>query len=225
MKIVIKKGFTLAEVLIVLSIIGIIAAMTIPALMSNYNKKIVTTRLKENYSLVSQALMMAQVQNGDPQNWDYIYSTSPDETEIFVKGFVEKYIVPHIKKVGTRKYTTLPEAGYNVYYNSLGNTNTNLSTRSKVYYIVELGNGSTLFFAREASGFVIVYVDINGKQKPNIWGRDAFMMRINTRTGRLEFLTKVTREDNVRGCPYGLVCGALILQDNWEIKDDYPIKL
>ncbi len=38
-----KNGFTLAEVLITLGIIGIVAAMTMPALIANYQKKVLVT--------------------------------------------------------------------------------------------------------------------------------------------------------------------------------------
>ena len=34
-----KKGFTLAEVLITLGIIGVVAALTLPSLITNYRKK------------------------------------------------------------------------------------------------------------------------------------------------------------------------------------------
>ena len=40
-----KKAFTLAEVLITLAIIGIVAAITIPTLVKNYKKKVITVRL------------------------------------------------------------------------------------------------------------------------------------------------------------------------------------
>ncbi len=39
------QAFTLAEVLITLGIIGIVAAMTIPNIINGYNKKVVETRL------------------------------------------------------------------------------------------------------------------------------------------------------------------------------------
>ncbi len=62
-----KKAFTLAEVLITLGIIGVVAAMTLPALISLYQKKIVETRLEHTYSLISQALKMAEADYGDSQ--------------------------------------------------------------------------------------------------------------------------------------------------------------
>ena len=51
-----KKGFTLAEVLITLGIIGVVAALTMPTLMSNYRKHQTVTQLKKAYSEISQAI-------------------------------------------------------------------------------------------------------------------------------------------------------------------------
>ena len=45
-----KKGFTLAEVLITLGIIGIVAAMTMPALIANHQKQVAATAVKKMYS-------------------------------------------------------------------------------------------------------------------------------------------------------------------------------
>ena len=48
-----KQGFTLAEVLITLEIIGIIAAMTIPKLVSYYEKKVTLSKLKKVYTVLN----------------------------------------------------------------------------------------------------------------------------------------------------------------------------
>lgn len=45
-----KKGFTLAEVLITLGVIGIVAALTIPSLISNHNKSVTAARLSKAYN-------------------------------------------------------------------------------------------------------------------------------------------------------------------------------
>ena len=55
-----KAGFTLAEVLITLGIIGVVAAMTIPNLISYYQKHVISTRLKEDYSIFTQVMRRAQ---------------------------------------------------------------------------------------------------------------------------------------------------------------------
>ncbi len=55
-----KKGFTLAEVLITLGIIGIVAAMTIPTLISKIQKQQIEAQLKENYSVIAQAMKLSE---------------------------------------------------------------------------------------------------------------------------------------------------------------------
>ena len=53
------RGFTLAEVLITLGIIGVVAALTLPALIQKNNNKVVETRLMKFYSAINQAVKMA----------------------------------------------------------------------------------------------------------------------------------------------------------------------
>lgn len=50
-----KKGFTLAEVLITLGIIGIVSAFTMPVLIQNYKKNVLKQQFKKSYSLMQQA--------------------------------------------------------------------------------------------------------------------------------------------------------------------------
>lgn len=50
-----KNAFTLAEVLITLGIIGVVAAMTIPTLMMNYQKQVWESKLKKVYSVATNA--------------------------------------------------------------------------------------------------------------------------------------------------------------------------
>ncbi len=63
-----KKGFTLAEVLITLSIIGVVAALTIPALTQNTNRSRAVTSVKKAASVLNQALTMSIAQDGIAPN-------------------------------------------------------------------------------------------------------------------------------------------------------------
>lgn len=58
-------AFTLAEVLITIGIIGIVATITIPTLMTKYAKKRTETQLKAFYSKINQTLKMSAAENGD----------------------------------------------------------------------------------------------------------------------------------------------------------------
>ena len=69
MKLLNKTGFTLAEILITIGIIGVVAALTIPVLMQNSNSKKFTTQFKKSLSTLNQAAIGAQAQ------YDMDYST------------------------------------------------------------------------------------------------------------------------------------------------------
>ena len=65
------KSFTLAEVLITLGIIGIVAAMTLPIVIGNYKKQVVSSRLKKFYSIMNQAILMSENDNESIEYWDF----------------------------------------------------------------------------------------------------------------------------------------------------------
>lgn len=54
----IKYGFTLAEVLITLGIIGVVAAMTMPSLIASHKEKETVSKLKKVYSTLSNAFYL-----------------------------------------------------------------------------------------------------------------------------------------------------------------------
>lgn len=62
-----KFGFTLAEILITLGIIGVVAAMTIPTLIANINGNRYRAQFKKSISTISQAARMNKANYG----WDF----------------------------------------------------------------------------------------------------------------------------------------------------------
>ncbi len=65
-----NSSFTLAEVLITLGIIGVVAAMTLPALIQKQNEKATVVQLKKAYSMLSQAVLAEIAENGTVDNWN-----------------------------------------------------------------------------------------------------------------------------------------------------------
>lgn len=95
-----NSAFTLAEVLITLGIIGIVAAVTMPTLITNHREKVTVTRLTQTYSLLSQALeKMIQDESQTIQYWG---STSAERITKFEKLLPEYVDVikkcPKVKK-------------------------------------------------------------------------------------------------------------------------------
>src|SRR5574344_790741 len=66
-----KAAFTLAEVLIVLGIIGVVAAMTLPNLIEKYQKLETVTALKKQYTVLQQVVKRSELDNGSVNDWDY----------------------------------------------------------------------------------------------------------------------------------------------------------
>jgi len=101
-----KLAFTMAEVLITLGIVGVIAAMTLPAIMQKNTNKVVEARLAKFYTSINQALLRAEEIHGDRKYWYQDKNTViKDEDGKVVRGAsdVEKwwdfYIAPHMNTI------------------------------------------------------------------------------------------------------------------------------
>lgn len=82
-----KFGFTLAEVLITLGVIGVVAAMTMPTLIKNYKKHVTISKLKKAFTFINQVYKMSYVNNVDLIN-------NEDDSD---KQYYESYYAPYLK--------------------------------------------------------------------------------------------------------------------------------
>ena len=87
-------GFTLAEVLITLTIIGVIAALTIPTLMKKYEEQQILTGVKAAYSILQNAVKMSIAENGPMSEWGL---NDAWENYNGHKNLSERFIVPYLK--------------------------------------------------------------------------------------------------------------------------------
>ena len=76
------NAFTLAEVLITLGIIGVVAAMTLPALINNHRDKELVTRVRKTYSALNQALELAQAHYATPGDNAALFSSGKSAAEL-----------------------------------------------------------------------------------------------------------------------------------------------
>ena len=108
-------AFTLAEVLITLGIIGVVAALTLPSLIQNYHEKQRVTQLKKAYSVMQNAFLMAQEEYGDVTDWgltitntgekdddgnDILDNSGTENVMNILMKYVEKSKIPQNSYIG-----------------------------------------------------------------------------------------------------------------------------
>ena len=81
-----KMGFTLAEVLITLGIIGVVAAMTIPTISHNIQHAVFKNQFKKFYSTFYQAILAANTRHGAPLKCYYWFTGKYPCTAVCVEA-------------------------------------------------------------------------------------------------------------------------------------------
>ena len=232
-----KAAFTLAEVLITLGIIGVVAAMTMPTLIKNYQQHETVNRLKETYSIISQAVRMSETENGLLESWEIPNTSWDANTYPYGKTFFEQYLKPYIKIAKECKFLS-NECWADKYIRTNGVVDESyFSASNNQTYGMVLANGSVIGFYPRGS-FCEIYIDLNGKKGPNKFGKDTFIIIIAKTSrndtygnfnksgvymygqGKDSLLTAGNKSCSKNG--NGDYCGALIMHDGWKISKEYP---
>ena len=196
-------AFTLAEVLITLGIIGVVAAMTMPSLVQNYQKKALETGLKKSYSVLSQAVQRMIEEDGEIPSRASVGSTN-DNWMAF-----EKSLSQHLKIV---KYCSNSFNGMSDKCISGDSFGSWFGSTYKSYNKKTLGtagwwfddgmyvlaDGSFLFLDVSVSNDVLLNIDINGSKAPNALGHDVFLFAIDHETGKLRPYGGETKDDTTQ---------------------------
>lgn len=241
-----NKGFTLAEVLITLGIIGVIASLTLMNLLANYKKQSSVQQLKGAYSILSQAIESSKKDHEDIPYWNFSLGT---------EAFVNEYLVPYLKLTNLGAYHAPSTPGYDYFFYYLGNNTYDITNQSVVLhstakaYIYGLPNGMLATIAVYKShtfniGTCVIRVDINGTTKPNMLGKDVFTFSFAENYPKLipgasnryaydKYTSEELLSDSVTGgCNSGSAanwgaapgdaCSVVIMKDGWKISKEYP---
>ena len=180
-----KNGFTLAEVLITLVIIGVVAALTISAVINTYVESSTVSKVKKGLSTLAQAKKLAETQNGTIDSWDYPNETSEEATAKFWS-----FLRPHIsvaKECGSSQDCYKID---NVRYLRGGVYNYNYSSNVRYYKFI-LSDGSVMMLNKSGDGkcnsqshsvpdvCAVIVHDVNGSKSPNTLGKDIFIYLMN----------------------------------------------
>lgn len=228
----VSKGFTLSEVLITLGIIGVVAAMTIPTLMTKINHIKLKSQFKEGYAILSQAVKLA---NDD--GWSLSSAKNDSERYNLSKGFLKYF-----------KGATVCNYGGNNPNLCIGreeDNNGTVSVTNKDYkytnyaknteYIKTAMFDDLQFFLPNNMLIIVdsndwkgtpITIDINGRgSKPNALGHDVFMfvLKESEKSGGYELVPMGTPETYLSKTNYcsktskdprnGLACTYYAVQD------------
>lgn len=227
-------AFTLAEILITLGIIGIVAAITIPLLIQSHKKQEYSAKIKKFYSNMEQAIKLSELDNGSISDWvrnsngnlvDQEGNKDYEANGKVVTEFFMTYLAPYFK------YTTITEGK-----NTIDENGNKSGINPKIY----LADGTTVTLWN--GGCIDIDFDVNGDSRPNTAGRDKFKFGICfTESYRKTYCgssNKVfcataenidnnsTRTDIRNNCiNHPGHCSRLLQYDGWEFKNDYPYRL
>lgn len=172
-----KKAFTMSEVLITLSIIGIVASMTLPTIVQGVQSRELQSRLKTTFSELNQVSQLFYAENEIPfPDWSAKKSVND-----YARKFMSYY--KGSRQISTFTYAqNISKAPYKI-YNMGGIASSTIICDDGGFWKDTSGK---LYFFNNPPNYgengPVFCVDINGMKRPNTWGKDIFVFQF-TRDG------------------------------------------
>ena len=232
-----RCAFTLAEVLITLGIIGVVAAMTMPALIQNYTNSVAEARLKKFYSIMNQAILQSIVDNGEVESWSYFNAEVIDDEGNTVNQAdkndesFQKYLAPYLKI--THKKEAKDHSGKKIFLYFLADGSafsfSEHENRDIVFYpknpekCINKSNG-TYDEIRGICSFAFEFYPINNSPDWKYLYKKGMEPTLYLWDGDEDTLYT----NSIRGCNLGnggTYCTAIIQRHGWKIPKNYPRRI
>ena len=216
-----KKAFTLTELLVALGIVGAIAALSVPSLLTSINNRLLTTQFKSTVGSVQQLIFDQLVANKTKNllETDFI---SPAKLLTNSNFSIAKTCADPAKDCWK---TTKDDQGKQISYRTINGTAG--TPAGSGYSSILLQNGTIISYSMitkkaywaDATDELIgdMCIEVNANDGPNIWGRDYFCFYI-TRKGKITPTDKeYTLKQNITSCKAGNAnnCAAAVIENNW----------
>lgn len=170
-----KTAFTLAEVLITLGVIGVVASLVLPGVVQRHKERATITQLKKTYSVLQNAYRMAQEEYG----YNFVLVDTSTRAAISPKEFLEK-ISPYLDitvNCDETKAFCVPSRRY--HYSFLEKKGTNFWGTNNA---IILKDGTLIQIYSDYYAAIRIRVDVNGPKPPNHHGHDTFFFEMNMHT-------------------------------------------
>lgn len=208
-----KGAFTLAEVLITLGIIGVVAALTLPSLIQKYQDQVLENQLKKMYSTLSQGVQKAMADDGVSNFSDTELSQacmSPDggSSNACIQMVKKYFNVVAVKTTRSEYYVGVVQFSENGKLVFLGRDKSKRRFhphwalgRSDYSDRFMLSDGSEFTFGAEVNqygSYAHIDIDTNGERGPNTEGFDTFGLSVgeNGRVSCSNFYFCEVQENN-----------------------------
>ena len=227
----------MAEVLITLGIIGVVAALTLPTLIANYRNQVYVTQLQKTVSILEQGFKKALADDevddlNDTEMFSYlnkVYDTNcanlsnfDDEKGQGVINYLKKYFnIVDYSSDGHFSAKDLAPGNVMNLNAPVGKLTFADGSQMLINYFRSCGGSNNSFF----------FIDVNAEKAPNVLGKDIYFFYLE-RDGSLspysskkygywknnsekcgEFGKKISKTDNVVGDG----CSARIIENGWKI--------
>lgn len=234
-----KRAFTLAEVLVTLGIIGVVAALTLPSLIQKRTNIEVEGKLKKIYSVMNQAILMSEQNNGPKEDWETCNFGEKNDESLSSECRVhfDKYILPYLKYTKTEEFIAGGRYNIAIYFSDgsilVGKTHPKLvdyfffpngKNFDKDTFITKNQDGSSQRADCGITYFAFQFCPSYASVKYNY--KKAFEPYKN---GLNNYTKEILTSSHQYGCnknsPYKIWCTALIQLNGWKIPEDYPFKV
>lgn len=182
-----KRAFTLAEVLITLGIIGVVAALTIPTLMANYKKSVAKNQFKKTYSTLTNAFNQTVQELGeniDCTQENYSESDRPQACKELWNEFVKNLNVVKYCETDAYAQGCVPNYSPEIFPRTQGCGGFSAAQIKEQQPAAVLADGSIIFpYGWHKTLYPAIGFDINSFKKPNVGGQDVFSLGISNKNG------------------------------------------
>lgn len=179
-----KNAFTLAETLITLGIIGIVAALTFPQLIKNYRHYVLENQFKKAYSIMQQVVLSARYDLGVESLYKYCVNydgsnyinTKECQTALNYAFVKEKSELTWDK--GEHSISR-KEGSIRTYNNKKEATELSGLAGSTALWVMRQANDGLLANFRINGFKIYINIDTNGLNGPNQLGHDVFILIVD----------------------------------------------
>ena len=218
----VHHAFTLGETLFVIGIISIVAAFTTPSLVSSYKDKVIASKVKKTYSILTQAYTSSKNSKGTPIRWHLV-----DEDDTGATGYKHWFKIQFQNNVKVLKNCGITDASCfnsnvktlkgDATFSELSGTTYDFITQDGVAYALRsISHNCT---SNKGTGALkntcgLIFIDIDGPNKGHsIAGKDVFVFYL-TKTGVLSYNAGSQSKDGVSYDCYttGNSCASWILR-------------